>query len=61
MKSYRQIKVFVSDLGSDRSVLSCCDWSSKRESCSDWSVVAAVILDPSIVCWFSLRVCINRL
>ena len=53
--------VYVSCLGSNRSVLSWCDWSSKHESCSDWSVVVAVIFDPSVVCWFRLRSCMSCL
>ena len=30
---------YVSGLGSDRSVPSCCDWLSKRESCSDQTLL----------------------
>ena len=35
--------------------------SSKRESCSDWSVAVADMFDPSIVCWFPLGSCMSRL
>ena len=33
----------------------------KSESCSDWSVVVAVIFYLSIVCWFCLRSCMSCL
>ena len=32
-----------------------------KVNCSDWSVVVAVIFDPSIVCWFRLRSCMSHL
>ena len=46
MKSSSQMMVFMSLV----LVLIGHFWSSKRESCSDWSVAVAVIFDPSIVC-----------
>ena len=43
----------VSGLGTDMSVLSSCDWLSKRESCSDWSVVVWLLFSIRLlfVCW----------
>ena len=41
----------------DWSVLSSCDWPSKRESCSDWSVVVVLLFPIRLffVCRFRLR------
>ena len=48
--------VFIaSGLGSNRSVCrDRCDWSSKRERCSDWSVVVLLLLSIRLVVCLSV-------